>query len=100
MEDVQSSRFCQRIRTHQQELMTQRDFDIMDGYGDGNVTPRAEFFEFMLVAPMNKIDRSLVDELRKHFDRLDINHCGTGELTREDYQCQLWLTMYKHRLLL
>jgi hypothetical protein len=68
MEDVQSSRFNQRMRTHQQELMTQRDLDIMDGYGDGHVIRRAEFLEFMLVAAMNKIDLSLVDVLRKHFD--------------------------------
>jgi potassium channel subfamily K len=100
--DARSSRFRRHMRN--QEL-TQRDLDIMDGNGDGHVT-RAEFLEFMLVA-MNKIDQSLVDELRQHFDRLDVD--GTEELTRDDLveaarkklrspQHQLRLAMYKHRL--
>jgi Ion channel/EF hand len=86
--------------------LTQQDLEIMDRDGDGTVT-RAEFLEFMLIA-MNKIDQQLVEELRKHFDRLDID--GTGELTKNDLiqaaraklkspSNKLRLAMYKKRLL-
>jgi hypothetical protein len=78
----------------------------MDDNQDGHVT-RAEFLEFMLVA-MNKIDESLVQELRQHFDQLDYD--GTGDLTRDDLvtaarrkltnpKNKMRLAVYKQRLL-
>jgi potassium channel subfamily K, other eukaryote len=93
-------------RKIQRRELTQRDLDIMDANGDGTVT-RAEFLEFMLVA-MNKIDQDLVDELRDHFNRLDLNE--TGELSHADLvdgerrklktaKRKLTLSAYKKRLL-
>ena len=86
--------------------LTQRDLDIMDVDGDGQVT-RAEFLEFMLIA-MNRIDKDLMNELRDHFDRLDVD--GTGTLSREDLvenarrkvhtvRHKLHLSAYRERLL-
>jgi hypothetical protein len=63
-----------------QQPLTQADLDIMDHNGDGEVT-RAEFLEFMLVA-MNKMDAHLVETLREHFDKMDVD--GTGILSRQD----------------
>ena len=86
--------------------LTQRDLDIMDVDGDGQVS-RAEFLEFMLVA-MNLIDEDLMHELRDHFDRLDVD--GTGSLSRDDLvevarrkvhtvRHKLHLSAYRERLL-
>ena len=72
-----SARFRKQMGNRE---LTQRDLEIMDINGDG-VVSRAEFLEFMLVA-MNKIDQELVDELRDHFNKLDVD--GTGELSRDD----------------
>jgi hypothetical protein len=77
---IVESRSARYRRTMGMKELTQHDLDIMDRDHDGTVT-RAEFLEFMLVA-MNKIDQTLVDELRQHFDRLDAD--GTGELTKQD----------------
>jgi potassium channel subfamily K, other eukaryote len=93
-------------RKIQRRELTQRDLDIMDANGDGTVT-RAEFLEFMLVA-MNKIDQDLVNELRDHFNRLDLNE--TGELSHADLvdgerrklktaKHKLILSAYKKRIL-
>ena len=60
--------------------LTYEDLEVMDEDGDGNVT-RAEFLEFMLVA-MDKVDRSLIEELRRQFANLDVD--GTGILSRGD----------------
>ena len=99
-----------RSARHRKKLarreLTQRDLDIMDEDGDGQVT-RAEFLEFMLVA-MNRVDKELIDELRDHFDRLDVD--GTGTLSREDLvenarrklytvRNKLHLAAYRERLL-
>jgi len=54
--------------------LTQEDIDILDENGDGQVT-RAEFLQFMLVA-MNQVDKSLLDSLNEHFDRLDADKSG------------------------
>jgi potassium channel subfamily K, other eukaryote len=67
-------------REMQRKELTCDDLEIMDADGNGIVT-RAEFIEFMLVA-MNKVDKSLMDELRAHFNRLDAD--GTGSLSKED----------------
>jgi len=77
---IVESRSARYRRNMGMKELTQHDLDIMDSDHDGVVT-RAEFLEFMLVA-MNKIDQDLVNELREHFNRLDVD--GTGELTKED----------------
>lgn len=103
---IVESRSARYRRNMGMKELTQHDLDIMDRDGDGAVT-RAEFLEFMLVA-MNKIDQTLVDELRQHFDRLDAD--GTGELTKNDLievaraklkspVHKLHLSMYKKRLM-
>ena len=93
--DARSSHFRSALS---QQTLTQHDLDIMDGNGDGTVT-RAEFLEFMLIA-MNKIDDSLVKELRQHFDKLDVDQ--TGELNRQDLieaaRQKIKSTKYKMRL--
>jgi hypothetical protein len=86
--------------------LTFEDLEVMDEDGDGNVT-RAEFLEFMLLA-MDKVDRSLLDELRAQFAALDAD--GTGVLSRDDLiamarrklRCparKLELSRYKRQLL-
>jgi hypothetical protein len=67
-------------RRLQMQELSQNDLDIMDEDGDGNVS-RAEFLEFMLVA-MNKVDKDFIDEMRGHFERLDVDN--TGVLSRDD----------------
>jgi Ion channel len=86
--------------------LTYEDLEVMDEDGDGNVT-RVEFLEFMLLS-MDKVDRSLLDELRAQFASLDAD--GTGVLSRGDLiamarkklHCptrKLELSRYKHELL-
>ncbi|KAL7573533.1 hypothetical protein ACA910_008674 [Epithemia clementina (nom. ined.)] len=60
--------------------MSLQDLEIMDADGDGKVT-RAEFLEFMLVA-MDKVDHDFIDEMRRHFAKLDVD--GTGVLEKHD----------------
>jgi hypothetical protein len=65
-------------------LMT-RDFTIdhikeMDKDGDGEVS-RLEYMEFMLVE-MKLVDKSVIDELREQFDRLDMTM--SDSLTKQD----------------
>ena len=60
--------------------LTIEDIRILDSDGDGEVS-RAEFLEFMLVA-MNEVDKSLLDKLKEHFKRLDID--GSGTITKAD----------------
>jgi hypothetical protein len=67
-------------KMYQAKEFTPEDLDMMDEDGDGQVC-RADFLEFMLVA-MGKIDRQLLDELRKHFERLDVD--GSGYLDKAD----------------
>lgn len=57
-----------------------QDLAAMDENSDGQVT-LLEFLEFMLVA-MNQVDKELLDELRQHFARLDVD--GSGVLSKED----------------
>ena len=64
---------------HNREL-TERDLEVMDEDGDGEVT-YAEFLEFMLLA-MDKVDKELINELREHFNRWDATH--SGELSKQD----------------
>ena len=103
---VVESRSAQYRKGMRMKDLTQQDLEVMDRDGNGTVT-RAEFLEFMLIA-MNKIDQELVDELRMHFDRLDVD--GTGELTKDDLiqvaraklknpMHKLRLATYKKRLL-
>ena len=54
--------------------LTAADLHAMDSDDDGNVS-RSEFVEFMLLA-MSKVDKSLLEELRNHFDRLDADKSG------------------------
>jgi hypothetical protein len=101
--DGRSAQFRRQL---QERELTQKDLDIMDVNGDGQVS-RAEFLEFMLLA-MKKIDNDLVEELRHHFDKLDAD--GTGELSRADLvagakrklkspQHKLQLAAYKQSLM-
>lgn len=89
----QMSKFHKHYMT---EGLSQTDLDIMDKDGDGEVT-RAEFLEFMLVA-MHKMDSDLVETLRKHFDRLDVD--GTGILDRADliHQARQQLKTSEHKM--
>jgi hypothetical protein len=74
----------------QRQEAFQRDFEVegisladlqaMDSDDDGNVS-RADFLEFMLLA-MSKVDKSLLEELRAHFDRLDADRSGL--LSKDD----------------
>ena len=66
---------------HNREL-TERDLEVMDEDGDGEVT-YAEFLEFMLLA-MDKVDRPLLDQLKRHFAKLDVD--GTGSLDKDDLE--------------
>jgi Ion channel/EF hand len=59
---------------------TLEDIRNWDGDGDGEVT-RLEFLEFMLVA-MGQVDKGLLDDLKAHFNRLDVN--GSGTINKED----------------
>jgi potassium channel subfamily K, other eukaryote len=67
-------------QTLQAEGISLADLQAMDTDDDGNVS-RAEFLEFMLLA-MNKVDKSLLEELRAHFDRLDSDR--SGALSKDD----------------
>lgn len=67
-------------RTLHNKPLTMEDIHILDGDGNGEVS-RAEFLEFMLVA-MNEVDKELLDQLKKHFQRLDVD--GSGSITKAD----------------
>ena len=75
--EARSSRFRRQL---EQKDMTEEDLECMDADGDGRVS-KAEFLAFMLVA-MKKIDKDLVDELDRYFERLDT--VRSGYLSRED----------------
>ena len=75
--EARSSRFRRQL---EQKDMTEEDLECMDADGDGRVS-KAEFLAFMLVA-MKKIDKDLVDELDRYFERLDA--VRSGYLSRED----------------
>lgn len=66
-------------KLHEKPL-TLEDLRILDSDGDGEVC-RAEFLEFMLVA-MNEVDKNLLDRLKEHFQRLDVD--GSGTITKAD----------------
>mmetsp|Transcript_3715 Transcript_3715/g.5558 ORF Transcript_3715/g.5558 Transcript_3715/m.5558 type:complete len:417 (+) Transcript_3715:36-1286(+) len=52
-----------------------KDLLVMDSDGDGIVT-EAEFIVFML-SKMQRVEKDLLDELRKQFRRFDVNNTGT-----------------------
>ena len=70
-------RFHQLLENYE---LTEADIELMDSDQDGKVG-YAEFLEFMLVAT-GKVDREMLDELRIHFDRIDVEE--DGFLSRED----------------
>ena len=78
----------------------------MDRNNDGEVT-WSDFLEFMLLA-MHKVDVELLEELRRQFDRLDVDHSGVldqkdlVELAKKQLQSpkrKLELALYKKRML-
>jgi Ca2+-binding EF-hand superfamily protein len=72
--DVQRKALMQHMRNRSLLL---KDLDEMDTDGDGVVT-EAEFIVFML-SKMQKVDKDLLDELRQHFRRFDVDHNGSIE---------------------
>lgn len=83
--DVVANSIIDRHQKQAQEYLknkelTLQDLVAMDENGDGEVT-RIEFLEFMLVA-MDVVDQELLDDLRDHFKRLDID--GSGALDKKD----------------
>ena len=82
------------------------DLEVMDRNGDG-IVEWADFLEFMLLA-MQKVDQTMLDELRKQFDRLDVDKSGTLDkedlikLAKKELQNprrKLQLALYKKNLL-
>lgn len=73
-----------RREQYTQELhnkpLTLEQIRILDTDGDGEVS-MMEFMEFMLVA-MNQVDQSLLDQLKEHFQRLDVD--GSGTINKAD----------------
>ncbi|GKY91610.1 hypothetical protein MPSEU_000132900 [Mayamaea pseudoterrestris] len=69
--DKRSKKFRRAMASRE---LSYEDLQLMDDDGDGNVT-RAEFLEFMLLA-MGKVDKKLIEELRKHFARIDTDNNG------------------------
>jgi hypothetical protein len=72
--DIQRKDLMQHMRNRSLLL---KDLDEMDTDGDGVVT-EAEFIVFML-SKMQKVDKDLLDELRQHFRRFDVDHNGSIE---------------------
>jgi Ca2+-binding EF-hand superfamily protein len=72
--DIQRKALMQHMQSRSLLL---EDLMDMDTDGDGVVT-EAEFIVFMLTK-MQKVDRNLLDELRQHFRRFDIDNNGSIE---------------------
>lgn len=70
--------------------LTLKQIRILDTNGDGEVS-MMEFMEFMLVA-MNQVDQGLLDQLKQHFHKLDVD--GSGTINKADLA-----QMAKQRLL-
>jgi hypothetical protein len=93
---VASALLEQRRAQVYHNLMT-RDFTIdhikeMDKDGDGEVS-RLEYMEFMLVE-MKLVDKSVIEELRQQFDRLDMTM--TDSLTKQDLILMAKLRRNRH----
>jgi Ca2+-binding EF-hand superfamily protein len=83
-----------------------RDLEVMDRNDDG-IVAWSDFLEFMLLA-MKRVDQNMLDELRKQFDRLDVDKSGTLdkqdliELAKRELQSprrKLQLALYKKNLM-
>jgi hypothetical protein len=72
--DIQRKALMQHMQSRSLSL---KDLVDMDTDGDGVVT-EAEFIVFMLTK-MQKVDKDLLEELRQHFRRFDVDNNGSIE---------------------